>query len=102
MRQTTLKPPSRLKNRILPCIYPTHNPFPLLKSNHNSDLHSITSFFISLSPKCYSWIAKIPWRRKWQPTPVILLGNTMDRGAEQTTVLGVAESDTQLSDKDLT
>ena len=24
---------------------------------------------------------KIPWRRKWQPIPVFLLGNPMDRGA---------------------
>ena len=24
---------------------------------------------------------KIPWRKKWQPTPVFLLGNSMDRGA---------------------
>ena len=32
-------------------------------------------------------LGKIPWRRKWQPTPVFLLGNTMDRGdwkAEET------------------
>ena len=27
-----------------------------------------------------SWIRKIPWRRKWQPTPVSYLANPMDRG----------------------
>ena len=27
------------------------------------------------------WIQKIPWRRKWQPTPVFLLENPMDIGA---------------------
>ena len=27
------------------------------------------------------WVEKIPWRRKWQPTPVFLPGNLMDRGA---------------------
>ena len=27
------------------------------------------------------WVEKIPWRRKWQPTPVFLPGNPMDRGA---------------------
>ena len=27
------------------------------------------------------WVGKIPWRRKWQPTPVFLLENSMDRGA---------------------
>ena len=26
------------------------------------------------------WVRKIPWRRKWQPTPVFLPGNSMDRG----------------------
>ena len=37
---------------------------------------------------------KIPWRRKWQPTPVFCLVNSMDRGAWQATVHGVTESDT--------
>ena len=26
------------------------------------------------------WVGKIPWRRKWQPTPVSCLVNHMDRG----------------------
>ena len=26
------------------------------------------------------WVRKISWRRKWQPTPVFLPGNDMDRG----------------------
>ena len=37
------------------------------------------------------WVRKIPWRRKWQPTPVFLHGNPMDRGAWQATVLGATE-----------
>ena len=40
---------------------------------------------------------KIPWRRKWQPIPVFLLGNPMDRGAWQTIVHGVSKSWTWLS-----
>ena len=32
------------------------------------------------------WVGKIPWRRKWQPTPVFLLENPMDRGMWQATV----------------
>ena len=24
--------------------------------------------------RCHPWVRKIPWRRKWQPTPVLLLG----------------------------
>jgi len=27
------------------------------------------------------WVGKIPWSRAWQPTPVFLLKNLMDRGA---------------------
>ena len=38
------------------------------------------------------WIRKIPWRRKWQPTPVFLPGKSMDRGAWRAAVHGVAES----------
>ena len=32
-------------------------------------------------PGVDSWVGKIPWRRKWQPTPVLLLENPMDWGA---------------------
>ena len=40
------------------------------------------------------WVGKIPWSRKWQPTPVFLLENPMDRGAWRNTVHGVSkESD---------
>ena len=38
------------------------------------------------------------WRRKWQPIPVILPQNSMDRGARWATVHRVAKSQTQLSD----
>ena len=27
------------------------------------------------------WVGKIPWRRAWQPTPVFLPDDLMDRGA---------------------
>jgi len=26
------------------------------------------------------WVRKIPWTKKWQPTPVFLTGKFMDRG----------------------
>ena len=33
-------------------------------------------------PRFDTWVGKMPWRRKWQPTPVFLsLENLMDRGA---------------------
>ena len=41
------------------------------------------------------WVGKIPWRRKWQPTPVFLLVKSkipIDRGTWQATVHGVEES----------
>ena len=40
------------------------------------------------------WVGKIPWRRAWQPIPVFLLENPMDRGAWWATVHAVSESDT--------
>ena len=36
-----------------------------------------------------TWVRKIPWRRKWQHTPVFLpIGNPMDRGAWQASPWG--------------
>ena len=45
------------------------------------------------------WVRKIPWRRKWQPTPVFLPGES--HGAWQATVHGVAKSDYDLGTKQL-
>ena len=42
-------------------------------------------------------LGKIPWRRKWKPTPVFLPGEFHEqRGAWQATVHGVARSQTRL------
>ena len=35
-----------------------------------------------------SWVGNIPWRRKWQPTPVFLSGKFHGHGAWQATVYG--------------
>ena len=43
------------------------------------------------------WVKKIPWRRKWQPTPVFLPGKFYGCRAWQAIVHGVAKSWTQLS-----
>ena len=45
-------------------------------------------------------LGRSPQRRKWQPTPVFLPENPMDRGAWRATVHGVAKRWTQLSDFD--
>ena len=44
------------------------------------------------------WVGKIPWRRKWQPTPVFLPGEFMDRRAWWAIVHGVRDSWTRLSE----
>ena len=43
------------------------------------------------------WVRKIPWRRKWQSTPVFLPGKSMDRGAWWVPVHGVIKIQTWLS-----
>ena len=42
------------------------------------------------------WVGKILWRRKWQPTPVFLLGKSHGQRS-LATVCGVTESQTQLN-----
>ena len=42
------------------------------------------------------WDGKMPWRRKWQSTPVFFLENPMDRGAWWATVHGFTKSWTWL------
>ena len=37
---------------------------------------------------------EVPWRRKWQPMPVFLPGESMDREARWPTPLGSKKSDT--------
>ena len=44
------------------------------------------------------WVRKMPWRRKWQPTPVFLPGESRgQRSLAGYTVHGVAKSQTRLS-----
>ena len=44
-----------------------------------------------------AWAEEIPWRRKWQPTPVFLPGES--HGQRNATVQGVARSPKGLSDQ---
>ena len=39
-----------------------------------------------------SWVRKIPWRRKWQPTPVFLPGESHGQRSLAATVHGVAKA----------
>ena len=50
-------------------------------------------------PGFYPWVGKVPWKRKWQPTPLYsYLENPMDRGAWPATVHRVTKSQRGLSD----
>ena len=40
-----------------------------------------------------SWVVQIPWRRRWQPTPVFFPGESRGRRS----LAGAAKSETQLS-----
>ena len=44
------------------------------------------------------WVGKIPWRRKWPPTPVFLPGESHGQRSLAGLVYGVAKSQTGLSD----
>ena len=44
------------------------------------------------------WVRRICWRREWQPTPVFLPENSMDREEWRATVHGVRKSQLWLSD----
>ena len=49
------------------------------------------------------WVGKIPWRRKWQPTPELLPRKSHEwRSLVQATVHGVTKSQTRLSMSSLT
>ena len=37
------------------------------------------------------WVRKILWRRKWEPTPIFLPGESHDRGAWRAIVQGVVK-----------
>ena len=42
---------------------------------------------------------RVPWKRKWQPTPVLQMGNPMDRGVWQVSIHKVTKSLTKLSNQ---
>ena len=43
------------------------------------------------------WVGKIPWRRKWRPTPVVLPGESHGQRSLGVVVHGVTKSQTGLS-----
>ena len=45
-----------------------------------------------IRPRFKPWVGKIPWRRKWQPTPVFLPGKSHGQRRLVGTVHGVTKS----------
>ena len=43
------------------------------------------------------WVGKIPWGRKWQPAPVLLLGKFEGQGGWWATVHEITKNRTRLS-----
>ena len=48
----------------------------ITESDMTVGLTYTSSFILFKSPGLASWVGKIPWGRKWQPTPVFLPGES--------------------------
>ena len=56
---------------LVTCTSPCQNPLPLVYSNLPTLFIEVLRFQLE--------VGKIPWRRKWQPTPVLLPGESHGR-----------------------
>ena len=56
--------------------------------------NSSRSWWLKFNP----WVWKIPWRRKWLPTPIFFPGEFLGRGVWWATVHKITKSWTRLSD----
>ena len=58
-------------------------------------IRSLVAQLVKNLPTDDSWVGKIPWRRKWQPTPVFLPGEShRQRSLAGYSLWGCKESDT--------
>ena len=73
-----------------PLDFPSPFPSPcdLHTAPHSSPLFVLSIHFLN------PWVRKIPWRRKWQPTPVLLVGKSHGRKS----LVGYSPQDRQESD----
>ena len=85
-----------------PCHFHLRSHFSFLLSTasfHQPVLLSSTLCLQCGRPGFNLWVEKIPWRRKWQPTPVLVPTKSHGwRSLVQATVHGVTKSQTRLSD----
>ena len=68
--------------------------------NHKKYLYKVSSCFFGGRPGFNPWVGKILWRRKWQPTSVLLPGESPGQRSEHGRLqfMGVSKSQTRLSD----
>ena len=79
---------------ILVCLLSQRS---ILLTHPHQNLH--VKYFKKLSsPKVDPGVRKVPWRRKWQPTPVILPGESQGQRTWRAAVPGVAKSRTRLTE----
>ena len=87
----------------------TNPQYPLSMATHSSTLawqipwmeepgrlQSMGSLRVGQTATSLSLFTFMHWRRKWQPTPVFLPGESQERGAWWATIYGVAQSRTRL------
>ena len=80
--------PQRWKTSWCPCILlRTKKGFPSSTSGKKTACQCRRLKRCVFSP----WVGKIPWKRAWQSTLVLLPGESMDRGAWWATVHGVSK-----------
>ena len=82
---------SLIANDLIYCVYIMMG-FPSGASGKEPGCHCRRFKWHGFDP----WVRKIPWRREWRPTPVLLLENPTDREADRAKVHRVAKSQTWL------
>ena len=87
---TFLKSKHEMKSILYTCgvldIWPIYYWFNAYYAQASLIAQSIKNLTQCRRPRFDFWVRKIPWRRKWQPTPYSCLENPMDRGAWQAIV----------------
>ena len=84
---------------VVDVLFPIHDELLLDITNFPGDASGKEPAFHSRRHEKHGvnpWVRMIPWRRAWKPTPVFSLENPTDREAWQSTVHGVAKSQTWL------
>ena len=86
--------PHRQQPTMLLCPWDSPGKNTKLPNNSTSTISSCPCRRLEFNPR----VRKKPLRRKWQPTPVSFLENSMDRGAWRAIVKGITQCWTQLND----